>query len=212
MFSSVYKSFNKACLWAAAIATGIVFTQAGPLSIVTVAQADAKRSGVILGGTRHYKRAYSKPSRKHAAKKRLGYRKSGSLGHGKRYSKKGHGKYFHRHKHGDAAFVDRRRRIAIHNHGTGTQRSGVVYSTTPGVESVFIPFGRQGIVTSGYSDTGVAGPVIQTTEPCPEHHNCGYRLYDDGTGPRIITPGVSAGKGLPEFDGLTGPKAITLSD
>ena len=165
-----------------------------------------------MGGTRHYQRKYAGPAHRHAAKKRLGYRKSGSLGHGKRYSKKGHGKYakrYHHHNRGDFAFIDRRRRIEAYNHSIRKQRAGVIYSTAPGVASVYAPLERQGIITSGYSDTGVAGPVIQTTEPCPARHNCGYRLYDDGTGPRIITPGVSAGKDLPPFDGLSGPRVIT---
>ncbi len=55
-----------------------------------------------------------------------------------------------------------------------------------------------------------SGVFIYRGQPCPKRHNCGYRLYSDGTGPRIITPGQKAEKGLPEFDGLNGPQVITL--
>ena len=46
-------------------------------------------------------------------------------------------------------------------------------------------------------------------DPCPKGHNCGYRLYEDRTGPRIIVPGIS-GEGLPPQDGLRGPKIIRV--
>jgi len=45
------------------------------------------------------------------------------------------------------------------------------------------------------------------TQPCPAKHNCGYRIYQDGSGPRIIAPGIY-GKDLPKFDGIRGPVII----
>lgn len=48
------------------------------------------------------------------------------------------------------------------------------------------------------------------TSECPSKHNCGYRIYGDGSGPRIITPGVDFGNDLPKFDGVNGPAIITL--
>ena len=54
------------------------------------------------------------------------------------------------------------------------------------------------------------GALLNSTSECPSNHNCGYRLYENGTGPRIITPGVQLGNDLPAFDGLNGPKIIRL--
>lgn len=45
---------------------------------------------------------------------------------------------------------------------------------------------------------------------CPSNHNCGYRIYENGSGPRIIRPGVNYGNDLPGYDGLYGSKIITL--
>jgi len=45
---------------------------------------------------------------------------------------------------------------------------------------------------------------------CPSKHNCGYRIYENGTGPRIIRPSTGFGNDLPNYDGLNGPKVITL--
>jgi len=52
--------------------------------------------------------------------------------------------------------------------------------------------------------------VVLGASTCPSKHNCGYRIYSNGTGPRIITPGVNGGNGLPDFDGINGPSIITL--
>ena len=56
--------------------------------------------------------------------------------------------------------------------------------------------------------TEVFDSGIASGSSCPSGINCGFRVYSDGTGPRIITPGISGG--LPSFDGLNGPKVITL--
>lgn len=61
---------------------------------------------------------------------------------------------------------------------------------------------------SDYAITVIKGPSVQPA--CPVGHNCGYRLYEDGTGPRIITLGVS-GKGLPPQDGVSGPRIIRVN-
>lgn len=45
---------------------------------------------------------------------------------------------------------------------------------------------------------------------CPSQHNCGFRIYSNGSGPRIITPGIGSGKGLPKFDGVNGSSVIVL--
>lgn len=58
--------------------------------------------------------------------------------------------------------------------------------------------------------TVTQGVGVRGGSHCPASHNCGYRIYSDGTGPRIITPGVRLGNDLPNYDGLNGPKVITL--
>jgi len=65
-----------------------------------------------------------------------------------------------------------------------------------------------------YGDGGaiLAGPQKPiVTPPCPSGLNCGYRLYDNGTGPRIIVLGTS-NEGLPDYDGLNGPKVIRVGE
>ncbi len=59
-------------------------------------------------------------------------------------------------------------------------------------------------------DDGASSGVIRNSNSCPSSHNCGYRIYSDGTGPRIITPSSGRNNNLPAFDGLNGPKVITL--
>lgn len=61
-------------------------------------------------------------------------------------------------------------------------------------------------------DTLVGSGVVRSQQrsACPTGHNCGYRIYSDGTGPRIITPGLDKHSNLPDYDGLSGPKVITL--
>lgn len=58
-------------------------------------------------------------------------------------------------------------------------------------------------------DVGVGSAGILASE-CPSNHNCGYRIYENGTGPRIIRPSTNLGSDLPDYDGLNGPKVITL--
>lgn len=55
---------------------------------------------------------------------------------------------------------------------------------------------------------GVSNGILASE--CPSNHNCGFRIYENGTGPRIIRPNSGVGSGLPSFDGLSGPKVITL--
>ncbi len=65
------------------------------------------------------------------------------------------------------------------------------------------------VVESEFVSTSQGIDVLATSN-CPSKHDCGYRLYEDGTGPRIITPGVYLNNNLPSYDGLNGPKIITL--
>jgi len=120
------------------------------------------------------------------------------------------GKKRHRQR-SDLGLIERRRAIEARNSRVAFQnaerrarssgdfgRSGVLV----------LDVDRQGILSAEIG--GVAGDVYTQTSPCPRGHNCGYRVYSDGTGPRIITLGVNPGGDLPEFDGLSGPQIITL--
>lgn len=60
-----------------------------------------------------------------------------------------------------------------------------------------------GSISDGFGSDGVISG-------CASSFNCGYRIYSDGTGPRIIRPGIDAGGDLPAFDGVSGAKIITL--
>jgi len=106
---------------------------------------------------------------------------------------------------------DRRRSIDARNEQISLERSirSAERAAAAGGGVVVVGGNRQGILTSDFNG-GVAGTVLTQRTPCPRSHNCGYRLYSNGTGPRIITPGISAGGNLPEFDGLSGPQVITL--
>jgi len=59
-------------------------------------------------------------------------------------------------------------------------------------------------------DFGTGQLVAPRTPACPSGYNCGYRIYSNGTGPRIITPGVGPADGLPQFDGVNGPAIIRI--
>jgi len=68
------------------------------------------------------------------------------------------------------------------------------------------------ILDDGGTSTGVSGVAVTRSVPaCPKGFNCGYRVYEGGSGPRIITPGVGGpADGLPAFDGVSGPLIITV--
>ena len=65
----------------------------------------------------------------------------------------------------------------------------------------------EGVLTN--QDVGGGSAGVLASE-CPSNHNCGYRIYENGTGPRIIRPSSKFGNDLPGYDGLNGPKVITL--
>lgn len=66
---------------------------------------------------------------------------------------------------------------------------------------------QDGVITD--QQAGVVSGGILASE-CPSNHNCGYRIYENGTGPRIIRPSTALSNDLPGYDGLNGPKIITL--
>ena len=64
-------------------------------------------------------------------------------------------------------------------------------------------------VRNGFYYSEVERGLKPNTSACPAGHNCGYRVYEDRSGPRIIVPGIS-GAGLPPQDGLRGPRIIRV--
>lgn len=71
---------------------------------------------------------------------------------------------------------------------------------------------RETIVNNDYDGAGSGIVYRRKAPPCPSRHNCGYRVYEDGSGPRIITPGVSSVEVGVDYDGVVGPTIITLGD
>ncbi|MGI9351327.1 MAG: hypothetical protein ACR2O3_07175 [Rhizobiaceae bacterium] len=107
----------------------------------------------------------------------------------------------------------RNERVVIENALQSARRSGVVLANpVPRFSDQLVLDPREGVLSGEFNDNGTAGAVARATQPCPSNYNCGYRVYSDGTGPRIITPGVGAGNGLPPFDGVSGPSIITPYD
>ena len=47
---------------------------------------------------------------------------------------------------------------------------------------------------------------------CPAHVNCGFRVYQDGSGPRIISLDLTDDDNLPKQDGLNGSKVIIVGN
>lgn len=113
---------------------------------------------------------------------------------------------------GDQLLIERRRQIEKRNARVAREfrlknRKGQAVNQPIFVDPYYNGNGSGFVDIIGGDSAGVA---IYRGQPCPTRHNCGYRLYSDGTGPRIITPGQVPSKDLPEFDGLNGPQVITL--
>ena len=106
----------------------------------------------------------------------------------------------------DYLLVERRRQIEARNRAVAAQdlakrriRAGIV--ATP-----VAPYQEKRRITLG----GTSNIVESQGRLCPEGHNCGYRLYEDGTGPRIIILGAGSSGVDQAYDGINGPKVITL--
>jgi len=109
----------------------------------------------------------------------------------------------------DNLFIQRKReinrrndRIVIENALQSERRSAAVLANPP----------SRPVIDDGLLTTTSNSVARASVLPCPTKYNCGYRLYSDGTGPRIITPGIPAGNGLPAFDGVSGPVILTPYD
>lgn len=102
------------------------------------------------------------------------------------------------------------RRVFIENELRSVRRSGSVLAN-PVTNGIAVFDDRREVIINGDDGAGTQVIVGGGVQPCPTRHNCGYRIYEDGTGPRIITPGVSSGDSLPDYDGISGPVIITLN-
>ncbi|MDJ0614634.1 MAG: hypothetical protein QNJ29_13275 [Rhizobiaceae bacterium] len=103
----------------------------------------------------------------------------------------------------------RNRRVAFEN--AARRNRNAFNGAAAGVLVLDVPTGN--MIVSSQFDGGTSPSVVsQSTQaiPCPKGYNCGYRVYSDGTGPRIITLGAGPQNGLPEYDGLSGPLIITV--
>ncbi len=106
----------------------------------------------------------------------------------------------------------RNRRVVLENHLQSSRRSNSVLAN-PHLNGVVIYGNTRETIVNGeaYSDAGTQ--IISGRNrniECPSSHNCGYRVYENGSGPRIISPTISAGGDLPPFDGVSGSLIITL--
>ena len=102
------------------------------------------------------------------------------------------------------------------------ENSGATLFATPD-GSQFRLFGDRPVGNLGFEDEAIGGVILDGPsadgrfgpsgrEFCPSGYNCGYRYYQDGSGPRIIRLGQKPGKGLPDYDPVNGPAIIRLND
>ena len=172
---------------------------------VSEAQAGVKSRVKRTNRHKHYKRKNFQKNRISSSGVSLGVRNTGVVQSGRNRTR---------------SFVQRRQdiarrneRVVLENALQSIRRSGAVLANPRrGFSDALVLDPREGVLSSGFGDNGTVGAVTRFRQPCPAKHNCGYRVYSDGTGPRIITPGIPSGNGLPEFDGITGPVIITPYD
>lgn len=120
----------------------------------------------------------------------------------------------------DRLFIERRRdiarrneRVVLENELQSARRSGAVLArSNRSFSGSLVLDPREGVLSSGFEDGGTAGIITPYQQSCPSNHDCGYRLYTDGTGPRIITPVVPASDDLPEYDGISGSLVIQFDE
>lgn len=184
------------------IMIGFALFVAEPLVVTNDVQAEGYHNSAVLAGKRAFK--------PRGIINRVGTSRSG-VRYGKlRRSHKHHRPNYRLHKrYREIA----RRNIRVERNNelrrlrASTRRSGP--------NGRFLSRGeREYLLNGGYivpnNNSGLQGAGGINSNACPSGHDCGYRIYSDGTGPRIITPGVRLGNGLPSYDGLNGPKVITL--
>ncbi|MEL7430631.1 MAG: hypothetical protein AAFN43_11610 [Pseudomonadota bacterium] len=194
-FSRIFRLAKLACLALALILAG-TFAQFAPspaLATDTYSGASS-RSGVVFRKHKH----------RHHYSHHRSVSRAGVTGH--RFHK-GNRKHLHKriNVRRDLQLNERRRQIAERNRVIAEQEL---------IEKQIRRGGVQVVPSTGFvGTTTIGGGVILNGtggSPCPDGLNCGYRLYEDGTGPRIIVLGEE-GAGIDQpYDGLNGPKIIRL--
>lgn len=194
-FSRFFRPTALACIVFAMVLAGTLGQLAPSPALASDTYSSASsRSGVIFG--------------KHKQNHRYGYHGSVSragVEHGRFHKAKR--KHLHKriNVRRDLQLNERRRQIAERNRLIVEQEL---------IEKQIRRGGVQVAPSSGFVGTTTigGGAVLDgaTGSPCPDGLNCGYRLYEDGTGPRIIVLGED-GTGIDQpYDGLNGPKIIRL--
>ncbi|MEM7069794.1 MAG: hypothetical protein AAF478_13020 [Pseudomonadota bacterium] len=146
-----------------------------------------RRSGAVLANPRYLGNGAAvvlNPYRDH--------RRSGVVHRGNRQDR------LYRHRLRDRARYNDR--VVVDNYLQSQRRSNSVLANPR------YSYGGSVLYDGGYAVGGGNANGVA----CPKNHNCGYRIYSNGSGPRIITPGVGPGNGLPAYDGVSGPQIITL--
>ena len=211
MPSSVSRSAGLFAIVAAFVLTAVF----GMPATGFVSEAEAGYKSTVKQGV------YNRSNHRYYKK---GHYRNNRYGKRARVSGKFHGRKFHRagvyqgSYNKTRSFNQRRRDIArrnelivLQNAIQSSRRSGAVLANPrPRFSDQLVLDPREGVLTADID--GTAGVVARQIRSCPTGYNCGYRVYNDGTGPRIITPGVQAGNGLPPFDGISGPSIITPYD
>ncbi len=111
-----------------------------------------------------------------------------SLGHPTRVGNRFYGRKSNRRNHrnrSDRLFIHRRNTIEARNRRLNSNRSGVFRSDGIIVERYYQASGAL-VINVPSANTGNYSNDWSESEACPENHNCGYRFYSNGTGPRII--------------------------
>lgn len=188
--------------FAFSVMIGLASLVAEPFVVTNDAQAEGYRYGAVVAGKR--------ASRTRAITNRVGISRSGV-----RY-----GKYRRYNKHHRPNYRLNKRKREIARYNRQVERNNELRrlrasTRRSGPNGRFLSRGeREYLLDGGYIgpvfEGDIQGSGVINSNACPSGHDCGYRIYSDGTGPRIITPGVRLGKGLPSYDGLRGPKIITL--
>lgn len=194
--------------WLSRLAISSVFAFATLIASPFISQNTVQAEGYKHGTYNLGKRVRPKTPAINTNMHRSGVR----VGYGKHYRKKPAYNYYVKKRQREIA----RRNIRVERQNqlrrlkASTRRSGPNGRFLSQRERVEILNDNVNVFEDEFISSSQGGVELRATSNCPSKHNCGFRIYEDGTGPRIITPGVYLNKNLPGYDGVRGPKIITL--
>ena len=125
-----------------------------------------------------------------------------------------HGRKFNRRNHrnrGDRLFTHRRNTIEARNRSLLRHQSRQFRNDGIIVERYYQPSGALVISVPSAGGSNYADDW-SGAEACPENHNCGFRVYSNGTGPRIIRIRDSEVVGPTGSDKKVDPGVVTLEE